>query len=179
MWQGAYSPNSSHFNKMILCTWSLTDFITQKCAQKRQMFDKVCLSRSRWSLLRKNININNDGSRLKRWMETWDLLQKNHSSINSCCLKLYYEVLPILKSHFYFSGLAESKMNYSAYLHIHIEMLKKCCLPSAAALCNTGNEDAIYIFNKTFKLNFLVHHGSILRNTVACWVGVLDSDPYP
>lgn len=58
-------------------------------------------------------------------------------------------------------------------------MLKKCCLPSAAVLCNTGNEDAIYVFNKTFKLNFLVHHGSILRNTVACWFGVLDSDPYP
>lgn len=55
------------------------------------------------------------------------------------------------------------------FIHSHIEMLKKLCLPSAAVLCNTGIGDAIYIFNKTLRLIFLLHHGSILRDTVACW----------
>lgn len=65
------------------------------------------------------------------------------------------------------------------FIHSYIEMLRKCCLPCAAVPCKAGIEDAIYIFNKTFGLIFLVHHGSNLRDIVACWFGVLDSDPYP
>jgi hypothetical protein len=65
------------------------------------------------------------------------------------------------------------------FIHSDIEMLKICCLPSTAVLCKTGMEDAIYIFNKPFRLMFMVHCESILKETVAHWFGVLDSDPYP
>lgn len=51
-----------------------------------------------------------------------------------------------------------------------MEMLKMLC-PSAAVLCKTGMKMAIYIFNKTFRLIFLVHNGSILRNRMASKLG--------
>lgn len=64
------------------------------------------------------------------------------------------------------------------FIHSHTETLQKCCLSSTAVLHETGI-DTVYIFNKTFRLMFLVHHRSILRNTVAWWFGELDSDPHP
>lgn len=102
-------------------------------------------------------------------METQDLLQKNHSSTNSCCLEWYYEVLSIPESHFILQDEPKAKQILHVFIHSHIEMLKKCSLPGAAVLCKAGTEDAIYIFNKTLRLIFLVHPGSIRRDTVACW----------
>ena len=100
-----------------------------------------------------------------------------HTSTNSRSLELCYEVLSILDSCFYSSGLNESQIN-ALHVYTHMESLK-CCLPSAAVLCKTGRVDAIYIFNKTFRLIFLVHNGPILRNRMASWFGVLCFDPYP